>query len=69
MRQLLPEVAHMSSVCRRIDQRRWDAIADIARKEGRDPRNALDLIIDAGLAARAIGNWPTMVAPPRNRGQ
>ena len=56
------------SVTRRIDDRQWSAIEQISKVEGRPPANVLSLLIDRGLAARALGQWPTLVAPPRNRG-
>ncbi len=51
----------MKTVVRRIDERRWSAIKEIALQEGREPRNVLDLILDRGLSARARGHWPTPV--------
>jgi hypothetical protein len=49
----------MSTVLRRIGERHWSAITEIAALEGREPRNVLELVIDRGLAARALGDWPT----------
>jgi hypothetical protein len=56
----------MSSTLRRIHPRQWTVIQDIARTEGRDPKNVLDLLIDRGLAARSLGNWPTPVREQSN---
>ncbi len=55
----------MSTILRRIGERQWSVIIDIARQEGREPKNVLDLVIDRGLAARAQGNWPTSVTHHR----
>ena len=49
------------SVNRRIDDRQWSAIEQISKAEGRPPGNVLTLLIDRGLAARALGSWPTPV--------
>ena len=51
---------------RRITARHDELIQQIAREEGREPRNVVDLLIDRGLAARALGSWPT---PVRQRHQ
>lgn len=45
----------------RLDSRHLSAIQEIARQEGRTPRNVLDLLLDRGLAARALGQWPTQL--------
>ena len=50
-----------SNNLRRIVPRQWETIQSIARTEGRDPKNVLDLVIDRGLAARSLGQWPTPV--------
>lgn len=59
----------MSTVLRRIGHRHWSAITEIARQEGREPRNVLDLVIDRGLAARTLGNWPTNVTQYHSGGK
>jgi hypothetical protein len=45
----------------RLDARHLTAIQEIAHQEGRTPRNVLDLLLDRGLASRALGNWPTPI--------
>lgn len=56
----------MSTILRRIGERQWSVISDIARQEGREPKNVLDLVIDRGLAARA---QPTLVTYHRGAKQ
>jgi hypothetical protein len=57
------------SVVKRIEGQSWRSIEEIARKEGREPRNVLDNVIRAGLTARAMGVWPTPVRSESAAGQ
>ena len=54
-----------SNILRRIGERHWSMITQIANEEGRPARNVLDLILDRGLAARAEGRWPTPIQRPQ----
>ena len=54
-----------SNILRRIGERHWSMITQIANEEGRPARNVLDLVLDRGLAARAAGHWPTPIPPHR----
>jgi hypothetical protein len=55
------------TVVKRITARQRSAIEEIARREARDPKNVLDLIIDRGLYAHSQGNWPTSVQQQQHR--
>ena len=54
-----------NNILRRIDERHWSLITQIANEEGRPARNVLDLVLDRGLAARAAGQWPTPIQRPQ----
>ena len=55
-----------SNILRRIGERHWSMITQIANEEGRPARNVLDLVLDRGLAARAEGRWPTPIPRPQS---
>jgi hypothetical protein len=52
---------------RRITMRHEQLIQQIAREEGREPRNVVDLLLDRGLAARSLGDWPTIPREHQHR--